>query len=82
MGIEVAASWQSLSGVGGNWSLKIPRIITDGNAHTDLIEALRVSTVIGVQQVMEKYMIQGIDLLLSTGDATGPKSRYQLSVTY
>jgi hypothetical protein len=32
-GIEFAASWSALGGIGGTWSLRLPRAITGGNIH-------------------------------------------------
>jgi hypothetical protein len=32
-GIEFAASWGALGGIGGTWSLRLPRVITGGGIH-------------------------------------------------
>jgi len=64
IGIEVAASWQSLSGVGGTWSLKIPQVINDNDATACLENALLHRSLLEIEKVMIQYEIRGFDMLL------------------
>lgn len=65
LGIEVAASWRSLGGVGGTWSLKIPRVITDYWPGRELRRAIAYGTVLDMQRAMQLYGVKSIDMLLS-----------------
>ena len=64
IGIEVAASWQSLSGIGGNWSLRIPKVINDCDATRCLWDALLDESLFEVEKIMIQYEMRGFDMLL------------------
>jgi len=64
IGIEIAASWHSLSGVEGTWSLKIPQVINDDDATRRLEYAFLYHSPLGIEKVMIQYEIRGFDMLL------------------
>jgi len=64
LGIEVAASWRSLGGVGGTWSLKIPRVITDPIPIYQLCQAKLSGATIDVQRMMRLYGVNIVDMLM------------------
>ena len=64
LGIEVAASWRSLGGVGGTWSLKIPRVITDPIPLNQLCQAILSGATLDVQRMMRLYGVNIVDMLM------------------
>jgi hypothetical protein len=60
-GIQLAASWNFVSGVGGTWTLRIPRIIDDGDMRIGLVSTMRLNSICGVQKFMAKYSIRPFD---------------------
>lgn len=61
-GINVTASWNSLSGIGGTWALRILHIIGDSNLHASMTVAMRHDPISNIQQRMAKYNIKSFDL--------------------
>lgn len=61
LGIKFTASWEALSGFGGAWSLRIPRIIDDGDLRVSLVHAMRINDVLDVQKFMAKHSIRPFD---------------------
>ena len=68
LGAEVAGSWRSLGGVGGTWSLRIPRLVTDRFLKFSLLCAVRHGTVMEVQHVMERDGVRAFDMLWYASD--------------
>jgi hypothetical protein len=60
-GIKLAASWEFISGVGGTWTLRIPRTIDDGDMRVSLVSAMRLNGICDVQKFMAKYSIRPFD---------------------
>lgn len=61
LGIKFAASWEVLSGFGGTWTLRIPRIIDDGDLRVSLVHAMRNNDIPDVQRFMAKHSIRPFD---------------------
>lgn len=61
LGIKFMASWEVLSGFGGTWTLRIPRIIDDGDLRVSLVHAMRNNDIPDVQRFMAKHRIRPFD---------------------
>lgn len=64
-GIDFTASWCCLSGVGGNWSLRIPQTITRLNVANKMVQAMKYSSVIEVRRIMQSYGVRAFDIFHS-----------------
>jgi hypothetical protein len=69
-GIQFTASWHALSGVGGNWTLRIPQIIDNGFIQYRLFVAMEHDTVVEVQGLLKKYCIRIFDTILEGDELT------------
>jgi len=65
LGIEVAGSWRSLGGIGGTWSLKIPRVITDASLNHALRRAIILGIVLDLQRIMQLFKVKSIDMVVT-----------------
>jgi hypothetical protein len=63
LGVEITSSWRDLGGFGGSWSLKIPRLITDGYINHRLGVLLMHSPISELIQFMELHEIAPTDIL-------------------
>jgi hypothetical protein len=64
-GIEFAASWYSLSGVGGEWSLRVPRTIDNITILHRICFAMQHHTVPEIRHLMASHGIRAFDSFLS-----------------
>jgi hypothetical protein len=61
-GIEFAASWGALGGIGGTWSLRLPRAIVGDNAYTFFDWLIRVCSVQEFRRAMVDRGVRAIDV--------------------
>jgi hypothetical protein len=61
-GIEFAASWGALGGIGGTWSLRLPRAVVGGNTHILFVSLMGKSSVQEFRQAMVDRGVRAIDI--------------------
>lgn len=59
--IDFTASWSSLSGVSGTWSLKVPRTVDDGAIYMSLFNAVDRHSVLETRRIMDTFGIRAFD---------------------
>jgi hypothetical protein len=75
-GIEFAASWGALGGIGGTWSLRLPRAIISGNTYNLFHWLTMEGSVQEFQRAMVDRGVRAIDLF------SGDRRTSLLSVSY
>jgi hypothetical protein len=60
-GIVYTASWCDVSGIGGSWSLKMPRIVTGGWLYSKMYVAIERDSTTEVQHLMAMHGIRAYD---------------------
>jgi hypothetical protein len=60
-GIKLATSWNHVSGLGGTWSLRIPRIIHSGDIRGGTVSNMRSKGVCDFRKWMAKHRIRPFD---------------------
>jgi hypothetical protein len=61
IGIDFTASWCSLRGVCGTWTLKMPRTIDDSRIYNKICYAMEHCSVIEVRRMMELHKVRAFD---------------------
>lgn len=60
-GIDFAASWNAMSGLGGTWTLRIPRMINRVHIYNAICHAFEYSSVLEIRRIMRSYGLRGFD---------------------
>jgi hypothetical protein len=60
-GIDFTASWRDVSGIGGSWSLKMPRMIDDALLYNRLSAAVENSSTTDVRHLMTTHGVRAFD---------------------
>jgi hypothetical protein len=61
VGIELTASWRSVSGIGGSWSLKIPQTIRDPVIYNKLLWTMQGGSLLDLRRTMNDYHVRAFD---------------------
>lgn len=64
--IESTSTWQTLGGIAGTWTLKIPQIITNEALVGKFIWCLRYGTMADFQQTMSVSNMRAFDIFHDT----------------
>jgi hypothetical protein len=65
-GIDFTASWRDVSGIGGSWSLRMPRIIDDVLFYNKIYTAMDGCSTIEAQRLMVMYGVRAFDTFPTT----------------
>jgi hypothetical protein len=65
-GIEFAASWGALGGIGGTWSLRLPRVVVDQSTYNFFLWLATEGSVQEFQRVMVDRGVRAIDVFLES----------------
>jgi hypothetical protein len=61
MGIDFTASWRDVSGIGGSWSLRMPRLIDDVWIYSRFVAALENGSASDVRRLMITHGVRVFD---------------------
>ena len=61
--IEVAATWHSLSGINGTWTLRTLRVLNRDQLYAKLACAVRFGSVMDCRMIMDEYGMQAFDVI-------------------
>lgn len=67
LAIETTATWRSLNGINGTWTLKVPRVIDDDFVYSQVLRCIRFGNSIDLLKLMARNGIRPYDIFTDVG---------------
>lgn len=62
LAVETTATWRSLNGINGTWTLKVPRTIDDSFVYSQVIRCIRLGNSVDLLKLMARNGIRPYDI--------------------